>query len=491
MTKIGLKISGGLLLRLSIASGIMFVACGQDDSVESQNLASTPTELQMITSNASGIQNNAFEFRGMFDGVKSFFGTDIAAKHNTILDTIADGFQNRTVGDFISQNEFDQFSKLINTNEGGLTNKNGNAIGTARPYDTLSSLTVLELLKTYIGFSSIDKAFRTTGANRYSITFPGKVETFFQRRLTTNTSVERWINNIYTHWDTVKEAAEKDWKREGKTNTDANETMADSLFSLFVFDIAQIKLLREKSIISNANDIRNRFYKGALGDGKKKAKTLASIYKTADIVCVQETSQALVDEMTKRTGFLSLGSSDFVLASSFKPGGSAIFLRKSIFSNTQKLPLINSQLDAAEVVLVTATASNQKYLIASAHSDSKGKNSSDILQEIDTQTVKNRIIVGHDANTKKADNVSTYLEKAQQLGLAPAFDTDSKEPVTSFKTRTFVQTQITKAEKEDTKRSDYILTKGLQVGTNDMIKKPGPSDDNPSDHAILQIAFSK
>lgn len=457
----------------ALAAGSMAVlSCGQDKKADGLPSGASPSaDHRVISNNYAGIQNNAFEFKGIFTGYKTHSQSlsDLNGPHDRVLDSVKNAFAKEKVGEMISPDEFNQYDAIQSSDQ-------------KVNYNDVKDKNILKFLreKKPSGFSSLDKDFRTKGVDRYSITF--------------STPLTGDADSVASQW--VGRA------RQYPKSINLSRKGAEAAFGLFVFDVVSLKAVIQAGLFNEMDDLRKRFYEGNMGNPRAKAKSLAQRYKKVDIVLLQEASKEITEEM-KKADYEAYGLEN----------RSMIYLRKDAWNAAEIVKVHASvknspfkptekrygkgkvrKLNEKEVVAVKATdKKGATFLLVSAHSDSPGQWSPAIVDGVSRVAGgAEKVIIGHDANTnphgKKKGKfpLDEYVKFAQGLGFNQSF---SKDTETVNKTRSNVQTQLSKAGEVTAGKSDHILIRGLALKSSSVVEKGGPRKSNPADHAILYIDF--
>ena len=260
---------------------------------------------------------------------------------------------------------------------------------------------------------------------------------------------------------------------------------------------------------------------------------LAKQYSGSDIICLQEVSASFVDEAKV---FPPLSELYFVVSpaniDAARDQNSVILLSKTRFpegSSGEITHLLASNFDEGvkspvsdgDLLMVTATDSlGDKYVIASFHGDSAGLATIPVLKAMNKIIATTPALVGHnlifglDANThEKGDKdkagVEEFGTEYLKFGYSSNWgDVPIKDNYTTYKGRTYLQTQLNKACKNDDKTcfdknpKDFILfdkkgwtvTSTLKDNTGNRAYTEGmpfPTLDWPSDHGLVWVELTK
>ncbi|XWN35649.1 MAG: hypothetical protein ROO73_02645 [Roseivirga sp.] len=275
-----------------------------------------------------------------------------------------------------------------------------------------------------------------------------------------------------------------------------------AIFALFLFDCLNYEGFKAFGV-DEVKKVRNDFYNTALGDTAKKAARIAAIAiqeQKADVLLFQEAVKGLKAECEQK---------DFHVVASEEEGESLICLKKEKWEAPTALTLEletpsedggkTKETIQKRIVAVKAKnkGDNKEYVLVSVHADSKGKWAPSILDAVGKLMQDGTpLILGMDANTNKEGGKvdkaegKAFLDKATGLGLAAAFGNDPATPITTSKTRSkFSQTQLAKGGEKAEGRSDWLLSKGLEVAEYQRIEERLDADKNPSDHSPLVVSF--
>jgi len=258
---------------------------------------------------------------------------------------------------------------------------------------------------------------------------------------------------------------------------------------------------------------------------KRKLATTLNIfresYKEADIMCIQKCSTIYRNSLESAMGMeFDIIFPDHMDYEDPTAAASIILLRKKLFNGYAHKNLTSEVIELVEaqkagkqpganelLVISTKGKDGKPYLIASFHSDSKGKQSIPVVKALsmvlkkENESAETRAIFGLDANTV-LDNVIKFSEECKSVGLRTVTGPHYAAWTTTCKARTHLQPQTTKAVPmsmrlyDDCNPRDHILIdrKAFDVkkmlrdntGKKDFIEAQNiPSMDFPSDHAII------
>lgn len=371
----------------------------------------------------------------------------------------------------------------------------------------------------------IDKSLRILGVHRYSImdNVMSQPSDFVKKgTISLKLLMKKWSQSMgpaISHKDFISP----------KKMTFGNEleifNAAHAMFLTAVLDCYLWEKVAQQHLFKTVSTIKNTFYQSPLGNATLKNARLIDLYlkNQADIICLQESDQALVQCLIQEKGFFSkdqtygvpLENASRILLSKDRwdeKKSKALHLSTQIVSDyltTGKAPqgsearcyeLIHSK--EVKIVLAIERHSKKAWMIVSAHSDSKGKDSLIILGLVDAlrkridSLKKLPLILAHDANTTHYTrrgglphdklSVDTYLNHCHQFAFHPLFGANPlKHVATIRKRRSYLQTQPDKAMRWFIGRSDLVTMSNLSIVRKKLIL-PGPNlHENPCDHAIL------
>lgn len=255
---------------------------------------------------------------------------------------------------------------------------------------------------------------------------------------------------------------------------------------------------------------------------------LEKTYISSDVITLQEVSSSFIDQARKS----ALGKKFHIIApdalDSARDQNSAICLNRVTFpdgSSSEITSLVESSFPKGvdvpvakgDIIAITATsADGVPFVVASFHGDTNGLATKPVLDAIvNTMTssptlVSHRLIFGLDANTYehatpgKQQDVLDFGTRYVSHGLTSCWgDIPNPQNYTTYNARTYLQTQLNKACKQDEKREkgdvnpkDFILfgktdfevvqTWKDNTGEKEYIEDMAfPTLKFPSDHGIL------
>ncbi len=407
------------------------------------NVSKGEDSYMIVSSNYAKFQNNPFEFVGISKD-KDF---------KSILNIVETGFKNHLIEHFNKK-------ELINLK---IPKKYWN-------------LPISEFLKEpkYKNFYKIDKIERKFQLSRYSLTI--------------NCNKIQHKGNHYNLWDRFYNLGKDKEKIVQELNTIEDYKKAEK--ALKIFDITIIRVLEKFNLLKKAIEIQQSFYNGTIGNTQKKAEFLYLKYRKADIICLQETTEEIIQ----------LFYNDYIISEN--KNSAVVLLRKSLWEKEKDIYFHLEGYKNIRTAIVVAKNRNTKnrIIIASTHSDGRGQYSTAIINKI--YEVINRekglggipIIICHDANTSSNEekvskgyksSQSKYISTFEEKGFSYVFNENKK---TTYKVRTYLQPQMSKAYKLSNDKSDWILYNSIKVVDKSIINS-GPNETNPTDHAILYLTF--
>jgi hypothetical protein len=276
--------------------------------------------------------------------------------------------------------------------------------------------------------------------------------------------------------------------------------------------ILQLAVQDDPAMIEKINQVK-RFFANTLGNSKvRAAMTQEKILQgNASVVFTQESDETFRTLLCEN-GFHPVSNKEGSLQND--QDGTLVFLKNDVWDRNYEVISIdpshyNNKKGAVNIVHAVHSATRQHFLLAAAHGNSNhAKDGRDqiklikgVFDELKQTYPTLHLIIGTDANTKKAEDVTAFKEQLSELGLAGT----SIGP-TTFKQR-YITMQHHKAGRPAIDEEDYIivlkedqqlltdLTLGFQPYDPATPRQPIflPSMDNPSDHfavgATLQLAF--
>jgi hypothetical protein len=255
---------------------------------------------------------------------------------------------------------------------------------------------------------------------------------------------------------------------------------------------------------------------------------LENTYISSDVITLQEVSSSFIDQARKSV----LGKKFHIIApgalDSARDQNSVICLNRETFphgSSSEITSLVENSFPEGvavpvaqgDIIAITATSvDGVPFVVASFHGDTNGLATKPVLDAIvKTMTssptlVSHRLIVGLDANTYehatpgKQQDVLDFGKRYVSHGLTSCWgDVPNPKNYTTYNARTYLQTQLNKACKQDEKREkgdvnpkDFILfgktdfeivqTWKDNTGEKEYIEDMAfPTLKFPSDHGIL------
>jgi len=197
-----------------------------------------------------------------------------------------------------------------------------------------------------IKFGIIDKAFRTLGLVRYTITqnVVGKRTDFVLRGKTNQKKLlHKWIRSIKSAIANKVLIPKKNMII--KKNL-LQDNAALEMFLTAAFDCYIWQQIAKRDLFDAVDLVRTTFYNSPLGDIHKKRKRLCDLYlkNKADIICLQEADKGIVQYLTKEKNYFSKDGGGNIDLSN----GSRILLRKDKWDEekTTSLQLTKAQLSS-------------------------------------------------------------------------------------------------------------------------------------------------
>ena len=216
---------------------------------------------------------------------------------------------------------------------------------------------------------------------------------------------------------------------------------------------------------------------------------LQNVYKTSDIVALQEVSASFIEQARKRSleqnyWIVSPGEMDAV-----RDQNSVIFLKKDTFPagpSAEITALVENSFEEGvdvpvakgDILAITATDRDGiPMVVASFHGDTNGLATKPVLSALvkamssDSALITHKLVFGLDANTYekakpgKQQDVLEWGEHYVSYDLTSCWgDVPNPTNYTTFNSRTYLQTQLNKACKKSDKRAngdvnpkDFIL----------------------------------
>lgn len=216
---------------------------------------------------------------------------------------------------------------------------------------------------------------------------------------------------------------------------------------------------------------------------------LQNVYKTSDIVALQEVSASFIEQARKR----SLGQDYWIVSpgemDAVRDQNSVIFLKKDTFPagpSAEITALVENSFEEGvdvpvakgDILAITATDRDGiPMVVASFHGDTNGLATKPVLSALvkamssDSALITHKLVFGLDANTYekakpgKQQDVLEWGEHYVSYDLTSCWgDVPNPTNYTTFNSRTYLQTQLNKACKKSDKRAngdvnpkDFIL----------------------------------
>ncbi len=283
----------------------------------------------------------------------------------------------------------------------------------------------------------------------------------------------------------------------GGTNKElhAFATPAGLAFFYWLYQALIFDLVKDAVTIDKINQVKAEFAK-TLGDAQKRAVVFREklIDAKTKLLFTQESDNLTRSELTKDGLFLPIGKQN-------SKDGTVILLASDFWEpDFEVIPFDEyGKFKAGKLTAILATQkeTQQKFLLASGHGNSDvaadGREQMELVARKLQKLMEERdeeilLIIGVDANTKKADDVKAFQELLTKLGLA-----STQVGPTTIKRR-MGTVQHNKAGLYAVDEEDYIIVKGDQlmlsnvmVGFDASGAKPDltvslPNLDNQSDH---------
>ena len=246
-------------------------------------------------------------------------------------------------------------------------------------------------------------------------------------------------------------------------------------------------------------------------------------YGDADVIFVQEASEAFADRVSAELDYLVLRPSG---VDGRRSQMSLILARKSRFLklSAQDLTATVMQcvslkcIEKGDLCVFAIDSADGQYLLASFHGDSDGKATVPVLSALESLAKsyfpKHTLIFGLDANTANSTsgpssllNATDFNALLAQKGFSSCWmGQDINNLWTTFSARTYLQPQLQKAvglmdvlDRRNMHLKDWILFYHVQLlpklvvrdntGRRDFHKAVMPSKSFPSDHAIVAVTL--
>lgn len=270
---------------------------------------------------------------------------------------------------------------------------------------------------------------------------------------------------------------------------------AGQVFFYWMYQALNLHLIStDPAMIDQVNRVKELFAR-SLGDPEARANVFKEklIASDSGVLFTQESDVLIPQTLINDGLFLPVGRQN-------PQDGTFILLRSDLWEPDYDIIAIEdyegSKTGRMNVILATQKGSGQKFLLASCHGHSTrpedGRLQISLIMDKFHQLSNgdHQLLIGIDANTKTEEDVKTFREHLDRLGLV---GTDVGP--TTVKKR-MVTAQHSKAGKFAIDEEDYLITlkpenggllqfSHLTIGFKEEhadINKPLPNMDNPSDH---------